>query len=77
MTQQEFARIIESGQIVSVTPELMAAVQESANRERSKAIYAAVRWMVQRTRSAFRRLTSAGESAPAGNTIDARNCAHC
>lgn len=74
MTQQEFARIIESGQSVSVTPGLMAAARENAHRERSETIRAAVRWMVQETRSVFHQLTSRLRAAGAFQRESSQAC---
>jgi len=58
MTQQEFARIIESGQSVPVPLDLMAAARENAHRERSETIRAAVRCMVHEMRWVFGQMTS-------------------
>lgn len=74
MTQQEIARIMESGQSDYVPPELMEAAWENANRERSETIRAAVRWMVQETRSVFRQLASRLRAAGAFERGSYRAC---
>lgn len=76
MKQEEITRLIDSGKNISVTPGLLAALTERGHLERSKAIHAAVRWVIQKSLSGFRRLTGTTESASVHSIMDACDCTH-
>jgi len=76
MNPQEITRLINSGQNITVTPELIAAIRERGHPERSEAIHAAIRWVVQKSQSAFHRLTRTTESASVRSIINVCDCTH-
>lgn len=45
MNQETFDRIINSGDAVSITPDLMEAAYERASRERSEALMCGISWV--------------------------------
>ncbi len=58
MDQQTYNRIIESGQPIEITAELMAAAQQNGLRQRSEAVAAGWAWLRKQLRSAGSKVPS-------------------
>lgn len=74
MDQQTYNRIIESGQPIEITAELLAAAQENGRRQRSEVVANGWGWLRDRLRSVNGRIHAPSVKQKPTNTA-AQSCA--